>query len=88
MSAYSHDRRDFIKLALAASSFSFVPGLGLAFGAEEDRTSCIATRNLECSFTGTLFARQRRSLLADHEANWPAASRKRSTGSPQAIQSS
>jgi alpha-L-fucosidase len=38
MSAYPHDRRDFIKLALAASSLSFAPGLGLAFG-EEDRTS-------------------------------------------------
>jgi alpha-L-fucosidase len=65
MSAYSHDRRDFIKLALAASSFSFAPGLGLAFGAEEDRTSWY--RNAKFG----MFIHWGPYSLASVEASWP-----------------
>jgi hypothetical protein len=39
MSGYLQDRRDFIKLALAASSVSLAPSLGWAFGSEEERTT-------------------------------------------------
>ena len=65
MSAYSQDRRDFIKLALAASSLSFASGLGLAFGAEEDRTTWY--RNAKFG----MFIHWGPYSLASVEASWP-----------------
>ncbi len=65
MSAYSQDRRDFIKLALAASSLSFAPGLGLAFGAEEDRSTWY--RNAKFG----MFIHWGPYSLASVEASWP-----------------
>jgi alpha-L-fucosidase len=64
MSAYPHDRRDFIKLALAASSLSFAPGLGLAFG-EEDRTSWYRDAKFG------MFIHWGPYSLASVEASWP-----------------
>jgi alpha-L-fucosidase len=64
MSAYPHDRRDFIKLALAASSLSFAPGLGLAFG-EEDRTSWYRDSKFG------MFIHWGPYSLASVEASWP-----------------
>ena len=65
MSAYSQDRRDFIKLALAASSLSFAPSLGLAFGSEEERTTWY--RNAKFG----LFIHWGPYSLASVEASWP-----------------
>ncbi len=65
MSAYSRDRRDFIKLALAASSFSFAPSLGFAFGSEDERTTWY--RNAKFG----MFIHWGPYSLASVEASWP-----------------
>src|SRR6266576_6457133 len=65
MSAYSRDRRHFIKLALAASSFSFAPSLGFAFGSEDERTTWY--RNAKFG----MFIHWGPYSLASVEASWP-----------------
>src|SRR2546430_11978130 len=65
MSAYSHDRRDFLKFALAASSVSLAPSLGWAFGSEEERTTWY--RNAKFG----MFIHWGPYSLASVEASWP-----------------
>ena len=65
MSAYLRDRRDFIKLALAASSLPFAPSLGWAFGSEEERTTWY--RNAKFG----MFIHWGPYSLASVEASWP-----------------
>src|SRR5213080_4875760 len=65
MSAYSHDRRDFLKCALAASSVSLEPTLGWAFGSEDERTTWY--RNAKFG----MFIHWGPYSLASVEASWP-----------------
>ncbi len=65
MSACLQDRRDFIKLGLAASAFSFAPSVGWAVGSEEERTSWY--RNAKFG----MFIHWGPYSLASVEASWP-----------------
>src|ERR1700738_380471 len=65
MNAYSQHRRNFIKLALAASSLSFAPTLAWAFGSEEERTTWY--RNAKFG----MFIHWGPYSLASVEASWP-----------------
>src|SRR5258708_13429779 len=65
MSVYLQDRRKFMKLTLAASSLSFAPSLGFAFGPAEDRTAWY--RNAKFG----MFIHWGPYSLASVEASWP-----------------
>ncbi len=65
MTTHPHDRREFLKLALAASSLSFIPGLGFASGPAEDRTAWY--RNAKFG----MFIHWGPYSLASVEASWP-----------------
>jgi len=65
MSVYLQDRRKFMKLTLAASSLSFAPSLGFAFGPAEDRTAWY--RNAKFG----MFVHWGPYSLASVEASWP-----------------
>src|SRR5467141_4492835 len=65
MGVYLQDRRKFMKLMLAASSLSFAPSLGFAFGAAEDRTAWY--RNAKFG----MFIHWGPYSLASVEASWP-----------------
>ena len=65
MNGYSQHRRNFIKLALAASSLSFAPTLAWAFGSEEDRATWY--RNAKFG----MFIHWGPYSLASVEASWP-----------------
>jgi len=65
MSVYLQDRRKFMKLTLAASSLSFAPSLGFAFGPAEESDGLVSQRQIwNVHSLGTLFSRERR-------ASWP-----------------
>jgi hypothetical protein len=65
MTAYLQDRRDFIKFVLAASSLSFAPSLGSAFGSEEERTAWYRHAKFGMSIHWGPYS------LASVEASWP-----------------
>jgi alpha-L-fucosidase len=65
MTANLHDRRTFMKLALAASSLSFAADLDLAFGSEEARTAWYRDAKFG------MFIHWGPYSLASVEASWP-----------------
>src|SRR6202521_5987346 len=65
MRVYLEDRRKFMKLMLTASSISFAPSLGFAFGPAEDRTAWY--RNAKFG----MFIHWGPYSLASVEASWP-----------------
>jgi len=65
MSIHLQDRREFLKLALAASSLPLLPRFGFAFGSEEERTAWY--RNAKFG----MFIHWGPYSLASVEASWP-----------------
>jgi alpha-L-fucosidase len=65
MGAYSQERREFLKSALAATSLSFAPNFALAFGSEEERAAWY--RNAKFG----MFIHWGPYSLASVEASWP-----------------
>src|SRR6266700_4777496 len=65
MGAYSQDRREFLKVAVAATSLSFAPNFALAFGSEEERVAWY--RNAKFG----IFSHWGPYSLARVEASWP-----------------
>jgi len=65
MSAYSQDRREFLRVALAATSLSFAPTFAWAFGSEEEQAAWY--RNAKFG----MFIHWGPYSLASVEASWP-----------------
>src|SRR5246500_2581251 len=65
MGAYSQDRREFLKVALAATTLSFAPTFAWALGSEEQRTAWY--RNAKFG----MFIHWGPYSLASVEASWP-----------------
>src|SRR5437016_3703563 len=65
MAAYSQDRREFLRVALAATSLSFAPTFAWALGSEEERTAWY--RNAKFG----MFIHWGPYSVASVEASWP-----------------
>src|SRR5260370_7748869 len=65
MGVHLQDRRKFMKLTLAASSLSFAPSLGFAFGPAEGRTAWYGNAKFG------MFIHWGPYSLASVEASWP-----------------